>query len=175
MFYHILYDNDSQNELLAHEVTDSETFMYKSKMTGDSTPMVEAVFFDTSKVIKVLFDGDMYAQMEYNVGGNLTAMYKNELEIPAFIDNGTSVNVLPKAFYDKHKILHTLPKVSANKQHIMTGNSAILAYFWIDIPLEIQGIYLQLRCIVCNSTANHGLLISRMSLDQMQAIQLYNK
>ena len=174
-FYHVLYDDESHNELLAHDVTDTETFVYKSKMTGDSTPMVEAVFFDASKATKVLFDGDMYAQMEYCIGGNLTAMYKNELEIPAFIDNGASVNVLPKAFYDKHKILHTLPKVSANKQQIMTGNGAIQAYFWIDIPLEIQGIYLQLRCIVCDSTADHGLLISRMSLDQMQAIQLYDK
>ena len=56
-------------------------------------------------------------------------MYKNELEIPTFIDNGASVNVLPKAFYDKHKILHKLPKVSANMQPIMTGNGAIPAYF----------------------------------------------
>ena len=102
-------------------------------------------------------------------------MYKNELEIPAFIDNGTSVNVLPKAFYNKNELLHKLPKVNANKQHIMTGNSPIPAYFWIDIPLEIQGIHLQLRCIVCDSTANYGLLISRMSLDQMQVIQLYDK
>ena len=144
-------------------------------MTGDSTPMVKAVYFDTNKATKVLFDGDMYAQMEYNIGGTITAMYKNELEIPAFIDNGASVNVLPKAFYDKHELLHKLPKVNANKQHIMTGNGPIPAYFWIDIPLEIQCIHLQLRCIVCDSTANYGLLISRMSLDQMQVIQLYDK
>ena len=84
-------------------------------------------------------------------------MYKNELEIPMFIDNGASVNVLPKAFYDKHKILHKLLKVSANMQPIMTGNGTIPAYFWIDLPLEIQGILLQLRCIVCDSTAGHGL------------------
>ena len=64
----------------------------------------------------------MYAQFEYDEGGNLKAMYKNELEIPTFIDNEASVNVLPKAFYDQHKILHKLPKVSANMQPIMTGN-----------------------------------------------------
>ena len=83
--------------------------------------------------------------------------------------------MLPKAFYDQHKILHKLPKVSVNMQPIMTGNGAIPAYFWIDLSLEIQGILLQLHCIVCNSTAGHGLLFSRMSLDQMQAIQLYDK
>ena len=100
---------------------------------------------------------------------------KNELEIPAIIHNGASVNVLPKAFYDQHKILHKLLKVRANMQPIMSGNGVIPAYFWIDLPLEIQGIYYQLCCIVCDSTAGHGLLFSRMSLDQMQAIQLYGK
>ena len=174
-FYHVLYDSKDQMEILAHDVTDTETFAYRNKITTNNTPMVEVVFFDTDKAIKVLFDRDMYAQIEYNEGGNLKAMYKNELEIPAFIDNGASVNVLPKAFYDEHKILHALPKVSANMQQIMTGNGAIPAYFWIDMPLEIQGVHLQLRCIVCNSTAEHGLLISRMSLDQMQVIQLYDK
>ena len=74
-----------------------------------------------------------------------------------------------------NKILHKLPKVSANMQPIMMGNGSIPAYFWIDLPLEIQGIHLQLRCIVCDSTAGHGLLFNRMSLDQIQAIQLYDK
>ena len=144
---------DSHEELMAHEVNDTKTFVYRDQMAGSNTPIFEAVYFDF----------------------NLKAMYKNELEIPTIIDNGASVNVLPKAFYDQHKILHKLPKVSANMQPIMTGNGAIPAYFWIDLPIEIQGIYLQLHCIVCDSTAGHGLLFSRMSLDQMQAIQLYDK
>ena len=60
-----------------------------------------------------------------------------------------------------NKILHKLPKVSANMQSILTGNGSIPAYFWIDLPFEIQGIHLQLRCIVCDSTAGHGLLFNR--------------
>ena len=174
-FTHVLSDMDSHEELMAHEVNDTEMFAYRYQMAGSNTPMVEAVYFDTHKAKKVLFDEEMYAQFEYEEGSNLKAMYKNELEIPAFIDNGASVNVLSKAFYDQHKILHKLPKVNANMQPIMTGNRAIPAYFWIDLPLEIQGIHLQLHCIVCDSTAGHGLLFSRMSLDQMQAIQLYDK
>ena len=129
-FTHVLSDMDSHEELMAHEVNDMEMFVYRDQM-------VEAVYFDTYKAKKVLFDGEMYAQFEYDEDGNLKTMYKNELEIPAFIDNGASVNVLPKAFYDQHTILHKLPKVSANMQPIMTGNGAIPAYFWIDLPLEI--------------------------------------
>ena len=174
-FTHILSDIDTHEELLAHEVNDTETFAYRSKMSDSNTPMVEAVYFNIDKAKKVLFDGEMYAQFEYDEGRKLMVMYKNELEIPAFIDNGASVNVLPKAFYDKHPILHKLPKVKANMQPIMTGNGPIPAYFWIDITLQIQGIHLQLCCIVCDLTAGHGLLISRLSLDQMQAIQLYDK
>ena len=72
-------------------------------------------------------------------------MYKNELEIPLAIDNGAMVKILPKAFYDQHKMLQKLPKVKANMQPILTGNGSIPAYFWLDIPIIIQGVFLQLR------------------------------
>ena len=35
-------------------------------MVGSNTPMVEAVYFDTTNAKKVLFDGEMYAQFEYD-------------------------------------------------------------------------------------------------------------
>ena len=117
----------------------------------------------------------MYAVIKYEEGGHLTAIYKNELEIPTAIDNGANVNILPKVFYDKHPQLHELPKVRANMQPILTGNGTIPAYFWMDIPITIQGVMIQLRCIVCESTAGHGLLLSRLVLDQLQAIQLYDR
>ena len=114
---------------------------------------------------KVLFDGEMYAVIEYEEGGHLKAMYKNELEIPTAIDDGAMVNILPKAFYDQHRMLQKLPKVKANMQPILMGNGSIPAYFLLDIPITIQGVFLQLRCIVCDSTARYGLLLSRLSLD----------
>ena len=124
----------------------------------------EATYFTNEKAQKVLFDGEMYAVINYAQGGHLTAIYKNELEIPTAIDNGANVNVLPKAFYDQHPQLHELPKMKANMQPIMTGNGSIPAYFWMDIPLEIQGIVIQLHCIICDSTARYGLLLSRLAL-----------
>ena len=42
-----------------------ETFAYRDQMAGSNTPMVEAVYFDTHKAKKVLFDGEMYPQFEY--------------------------------------------------------------------------------------------------------------
>ena len=156
-------------------INDAETFQYKEKIEDVNVPMVEATYFTNENAQKVLFDGEMYAVIKYQEGGHLTAIYKNELEIPTAIDNGANVNVLPKAFYDQHPQLHELPKMKANMQPIMTGNGTIPAYFWMDIPIEIQGIVIQLRCIICDSTAGYGLLLSRLALDQLQAIQLYDK
>ena len=101
-FRYVLIDMEKQEEeIMTHDGNDTEIFVYRDKMAGSNAPMIEAVYFDAQKAKKVLFDGEMYVQFEYYEGGNLTAMYKNESEIPAFIDNGTSINVLPKAFYDE--------------------------------------------------------------------------
>ena len=152
------YDNESiQNNYEINTGRDAETFQYSDNMKNNNIPMVEAVYFTTEEAQKVLFDGEMYAVINYEEGGRLKAIYKNELEIPTVIDNGANVNVLPKAYYDQHRELQDLPKTKANMPPIMTGNGMIPAYFWIDIPLEIQGVVIQLRCIVCESTAGHGL------------------
>ena len=168
-------DDYEEYELEINTVRDAETFQYNEKLKDTNIPMVEAAYFTTEKAQKVLFDGEMDAVLKYTEGGRLKAIYKNELEIPTAIDNGANVNVLPKAYYDQHQVLQELPKIKANMPPIMTGNGTIPAYFWIDIPLEIQGVMIQLRCIVCESTAGHGLLISHLALDQLQAIQLYDK
>ena len=65
-FSHVLSDIASHDDLLAHEVNDTETFTYKNQMVGSNTPMVEAVYFDMTNAKKVLFDGKMYAQFEYD-------------------------------------------------------------------------------------------------------------
>ena len=75
---HILSEMDSHEELMAHEVNDMETFVYTEQMAGSNIPMVEAVYFNTNKAKKVLFDGEMYAQSEYDEGSNLKAMYNKE-------------------------------------------------------------------------------------------------
>ena len=168
-------NEENEKQYCLHSVNDAETFQYKERIEGENIPMVEATYFTTQNAQKVLFDGELYAVINYNEGGHLTAIYKNVLEIPTAINNGANVNVLPKAFYDQHPEFHELPKVKANMQPIMTGNGPIPAYFWTDIPITIQGVSIQLRCIVCDSTAAYGLLLSRLVLDQLQAIQLYDK
>ena len=59
-FTHVFSNMDSHEELMAHEVNDMEMFAYRDQMAGSNTPMVEAVYFDTHKAKKVLFDREMY-------------------------------------------------------------------------------------------------------------------
>ena len=160
---------------------DGETFSYDYENDKETlAPMVEAACLDIEQANKVTFADNVYGKIKYDTRGSLTAKYetsfnKTTLEIPVVIDNGASINITPKWFYDKHRCLHVLPKTTENLPPITTGNGLIKSYFWIDLPITIQGIYMQLKTLVCGSVASHGLLLSRMSLDQMQAIQLYNK
>ena len=98
------------------------------------TPMVEAVCLSTDNAAKVIFNIDTYAKITYDEKGHLQAFYKAgnnfaPLEIPIVIDNGASVNVTPKWFYDQNRILHALPKHKCYLPPINTGNGPIDNHF----------------------------------------------
>ena len=162
-------------------IHDGETFSYEYEEINDNqAPMVEAVCLDTTQATQVKFADNTYGKIKYSKRGTVTATYstsfqKKDMQIPVVIDNGASINITPKWYYDKHRALHNLPKTTSNLPPVTTGNGPIKSYFWIDIPIRIQGIYMQLKTLVCGSLAPYGLLLSRMALDQMQVIQLYDK
>ena len=49
---------------MIHNVNDAEMFQYNEKLEGDNIPMVEAIYYDSKDMSKVLFDGEMYAVIE---------------------------------------------------------------------------------------------------------------
>ena len=176
--YRNILEDTIENEYYEHDyekVIENETFIYKDTVKNDYIPMVEATCLSGESAPKVHFDNQLYAVITYEEGHKLVAMYRNELEIPTMIDNGASVNVIPKWYYDQHNELHDLPKSKDNVQNIMTGNGQIKTHLWIEIPVNIQGVLMQLKCLVCDSRAPHSLLLSRLALNQMHAIQLYDK
>ena len=71
-------DDYEENELEINMVRDAETFQYNEKLKDTNIPMVEAAYFTTDKAQKVLFDGEMYAVLEYTEGGRLKAIYNKE-------------------------------------------------------------------------------------------------
>ena len=166
-----------------YNLQDWETFLYEHNndmVEEPLTPMVEAVCLSADQPQKVTFNGNMIAKIKYDDKGHLLALYESAgsaapLEIPVVIDNGACVNVTPKWFYDQNKILHTLPKQKSYLPQINTGNGLIDHHFSIDIPIPMQGVFLQVKSLVCATQAPYGLLLSRHALNQMQCIQVYDK
>ena len=99
---------------------DGETFSYDYENDKETlAPMVEAACLDIEQANKVTFADNVYGKIKYNTRGSLTAKYetsfnKTTLEIPVVIDNGASINITPKWFYDKHRCLHFLPRTTEN-------------------------------------------------------------
>ena len=124
-----------------YKLQDEETFLYEHNddmVEEQLTPIVEAVCLSADQPQKVIFNENTYAKIKYDEKGHLLALYESAgsaapLEIPVGIDNGASVNVTPKWFYDQNKILHALPKQKSYLPQINTGNGPIDHHFWIDI------------------------------------------
>ena len=166
-----------------YKLQDGETFLYEHNddmVEEKLTPMVEAVCLSADQADKVIFNDNTYAKITYDEKGHLIALYESAgsaapLEIPVVIDNGASVNVTPKWYYDQNKFLYILPKQKSYLPQINTGYGPIDHHFWIDIPIKVQGVFLQVKSLVCGTQAPYGLLLSRHALDQMQHIQVYDK
>ena len=166
-----------------YKLQDGETFLYEHNddmVEAPLTPMVEAVCLSADQPQKIIFNENTYAKIKYDDKGHLLALYESAssaapLEMPVVIDNGACVNVTPKWFYDQNKILHSLPKQKSYLPQINTGNGLIDHHFWIDIPIQMQGVFLQVKSLVCATQAPYGLLLSRHALNQMQCIQVYDK
>ena len=85
------------------------------------------------------------------------------------INNGADISIMPTKFYDKYTFLYHLPSES-HKDHIGTGNGSIKTHKFVFIPFEIQGIGIQLRVLVCDSTAYTDILLGH---DAMLALGMW--
>ena len=96
-------------------VHDGETFSYDYEDDiMNQAPMVEAVCLDIKQAMQVKFADNTYGKIKYSKRGTVTAIYKTsfqkkDMQIPVVIDNGASINITPKWYYDKHRALHHLP------------------------------------------------------------------
>ena len=153
-----LYTNENLNEwnadpYLDEGITDTETFSY-GHYDGPKQVMVQAVYIGNYSKLCADIKGEMYSMIDYNPDASLEGIYDNTYKIPIFVDDGTTVNLMPTAFYEQATFLHHLPK------HDATG-------------VNIQGCLLQLKILVCDTQANTGILLSRMALEQLQTWQDY--
>ena len=94
----------------------------------------------------------------------LTGTYDNTHDIPIYVDNGLTLNIMPTHFYDKAYYLHHLPKAQAAAQTIHIGNGPVKTHFWINILLNVQGCMVQFKLLVCDMEAQTGILLCKMAL-----------
>ena len=160
---------DSEYERLERGTLDTETFNY-SHQTSTKHVLVQGVFVDLGSASPLIADIKMqpYSLITYTDDGMLTGTYDNTHDIPIYVDNGTTLNIMPTHFYEKAYYLHHLPKENAEAQTIHTGNRPIKTHFWIDILLNIQGCMIQFKLLVCDTQAKTGILLSKMALEQLE-------
>ena len=166
-----MYNNEYES--LEQGNLDTETFNYSHK-TSTKHVLVQGVYVGSASPLIADIKTEPYSIITYTDDGMLTGTYDNIHDIPIYVDNGTTLNIMPTHFYDKAYYLHHLPKKNAQAQTIHTGNGPVKTHFWIDILLNIQGCMIQFKLLVCDTLDETGILLSKMALEQLQTWQDYS-
>ena len=164
---------DNEYKSLEQAINDVETFQY-SHETSTKHVLVQGVDVGSASPLIADIKTQPYSVLTYMDDGMMTGTYDNTHDIPIYVDNGSTLNIMPTHFYDKAYYLHHLPKALTAAQTIHTGNGPVKTHFWIDILLNVQGCMIQFKLLVCDIQAQTGILLSKMALEQLQTWQDYS-
>ena len=164
---------DNEYKSLEQDVNDVETFQYSHK-TSTKHVLVQGVYVGSAFPLIANIKTQPYSMLTYLDDGMMTGTYDNTHDIPIYIDNGSTLNIMPMHFYDNAYYLHHLPKVPTTAKTIHTGNGPVKTHFWIDILLNVQGCMIQFKLLMCDTQAQTGILLSKMALEQLQTWQDYS-
>ena len=164
---------DNEYESLEQAVNDVETFQYSHESSTQHV-LVQGVYIGSASPLIADIKTQPYSMLTYLDNGMMTGTYDNTHDIPIYIDNGSTLNIMPTHFYDNAYYLHHLPKAPMTAKTILTGNGPVKTHFWIDVLLNVQGCMIQLKLLVCDTQAQAGILLSKMALEQLQTWQDYS-
>ena len=164
---------DNEYESLEQAVNDVETFQYSHESSTQHV-LVQGVYIGSASPLIADIKTQPYSMLTYLDNGMMTGTYDNTHDIPIYIDNGSTLNIMPTHFYDNAYYLHHLPKAPTAAKKILTGNGPVKTHFWIDVLLNVQGCMIQLKLLVCDTQAQTGILLSKMALEQLQTWQDYS-
>ena len=160
---------------------EADTFEYSDYDEDQQLPhtgaanKIEATCLGYTQASKL--ENDIIRKRGYHIipakHGKLTGMFEH-IPIPIMIDNGATIGIMPTSFYYLHIEIQRLPTVKPHHTRIHTGNGSIEAHFLIDLPLNIQGVLIQLRLLVCDSQVPAAVLLSRSAMVQLQITHNYN-
>ena len=164
---------DNEYESLEQAVNDVETFQYSHEISTKHV-LVQGVYIGSASPLIADIKTQPYSMLTYLDNWMMTGTYDNTHDIPIYIDNGSTLNIMPMHFYDNAYYLHHLPKAPTAAKTILTGNGPVKTHFWIDVLLNVQGCMIQLKLLVCDTQAQTGILLSKMALEQLQTWQDYS-
>ena len=164
---------DTEYESLEQAVNDVETFQYSHEVSTKHV-LVQGVYVGSASPLIADIKTQPYSMLTHMDDGMMTGTYDSTHDIPIYIDNGSTLNIMPTHFYDNAYYLHHLPKAPTVAKTIQTGNSPVKTHFWIDILLNVQGCMIQFKLLVCDTQAQTGILLSKMALEQLQTWQDYS-
>ena len=164
---------DNEYESLEQAINDVETFQY-SHETSTKHVLVQGVYVRSAFPLIADIKTQPYSVLTYMDDGMMTGTYDNTHDIPIYVDNGSTLNIMPTHFYYKAYYLHHLPKAPTGAQTIHTGSSPVKTHFCIDILLNVQGCMIQFKLLVCDTQAQTGILLSKMALEHLQTWQDYS-
>ena len=141
---------NNEYESLEQAVNDVETFQY-SHETSTKLVLVQGVYVGSASPLIADIKTQPYSMLTYLDDGMMTGTYDNTHDIPIYIDNGSTLNIMPMHFYDNAYYLHHLPKAPTAAKTIQTGNGPVKTHFWIDILLNVQGCMIQFKLLVCDT------------------------
>ena len=111
---------DNEYESLEQAVNDVETFQY-SHETSTKCVLVQGVYVGSASPLIADIKTQPYSMLTYMDDSMMTGTYDNTHDIPIYIDNGSTLNIMPTHFYDNTYYLHHLPKAPTAAKTIQTG------------------------------------------------------
>ena len=136
----------------------------------DIETMPYAMYFmgNTDTVTKI--NHIQYQTIEYDDNGMFQAQLMDDTQVQIFIDNGATPSILPLSTYNNYPVLGTYPKTKSNTP-IHTGGCMIESHFWIEIPLKLDNLVIQIKALVCESECLYDIALGHTSLAQLSTWQ----
>ena len=83
----------------------SGIFAYIHYNQLDPTYFIHALYITGHEKNLTIFNGKTYQQFPHGMLDVIIANCRGELNIPVFLDNGCTVSLIPKNYYNSHEIL----------------------------------------------------------------------
>ena len=99
---------DNEHKSLEQGTIDFETFQCSHK-TSTKHVLVQGVYVGSASPLIANIKTQPYSVLTYMDDGMMTGTYDKTHDIPIYVDNGSTLNIMPTHFYNKAYYLHHLP------------------------------------------------------------------